>query len=603
MLKETSTFRLLAHRGTFLGSTFATTALISALASGGCSATLSFQQCLEDSDCGEGQVCNDNNICEDANDTNAEDESADGPETSTSGDGDGDTSGDGDSTGDGDGDGDMPCTTNSECHEAFSMDYVCGVQGECVSLLTSQCDHVTWPANHDVDKVVWMASLMDTSPPFDELIQPLENSVQLAVNDFNGEAELQGGRKVGWIACDVTGGPTAAVNAATHLVENIGVPAFIGPIFSESVIAVAEQVTIPAGVMMMAPGATSKNITDLDDNNLVWRTIASDVYQANAVVDTVAVDIGALGQPAPTKIVILYKDDEYGGNLLQDTISGLNNAIGDANVSTVDYPDPATFTDMKALTQALSLAVGQAYAQAPDYVILYGTSEAANIIQGYTGAYAQAVQLDPMNTPPLPRFLVTHGAVPSMEDTVRGLESLGLGALESTVNALLEGTSPAIQDPVNFADYNIRYGIAFNDEEALTASGLSYDGALTIMFSMATVLPDDEITGERIASGIGRLTDKDATTIAFTGLDLAFIEEARNTLVTGQNIDMHGVSGQLDFDLTTGDVRQDQVRWKLTDIDGDPMDAAATPVLTPFRYYLLNPDPATDGTWIPFPTP
>jgi branched-chain amino acid transport system substrate-binding protein len=478
------------------------------------------------------------------------------------------------------------------------MDYACGAQGVCVSLLTAQCDSVTWPADHDVDKVVWLGSLMDTSPPFDELVQPLENSVQLAVGDFNGQVELQGSRKVGWIACDVTGGPDVAKLAATHLVDAVGVPAIVGPIFSESVIAVADDVSTPGGTLLMAPGATSKNITDLDDSDLVWRTIASDVYQANAVVDTVATDLVAVGQALPTNLVILYKADEYGTNLLQDTITGFNDAIGDANVSTVEYPDPATFTDPDELTAALSLAVGSAYAQGPDYVVIYGTSEAANMIQGYVGAYAQSLMLDPMNTLPLPRFLVTHGAVPSME----GLEPLMLDPFEALVNGLIEGTSPAIQDPVNFVDYNIRYGIAFNDEEALTASGLSYDGALAVLFAMSAVPDDEEVTGAAIAANMSLLVDKDVTATPFTGLDLDFIEAIRNELVTGGTVDLHGVSGQLDFDLATGDVRQDQVRWLLLDNDGDTMDTAATPVLAPYRYYALTPDEET-GTWVPFPTP
>jgi hypothetical protein len=119
---------------------------------------------------------------------------------------------------------------------------------------------------------------------------------------------------------------------------------------------------------------------------------------------------------------------------------------------------------------------------------------------------------------------------------------------------------------------------------------------------MASIDGETEITGERIANNMGRLTNKDADTIAFSGLDLAFIEDGRNTLVTGQDVDLYGVSGQLDFDLTTGDVRQDQVRWLLLDTDGNDMDSAATPFLAPYRYYALNPDPATDGTWVPFPS-
>ena len=61
--------------------------------------------------------------------------------------------------------------------------------------------------------------------------------------------------------------------------------AIIGPIFSESVIEVAEKVTIDRGVFLISPTASSKELSSLSDKGLVWRTISSDIYQASALVE------------------------------------------------------------------------------------------------------------------------------------------------------------------------------------------------------------------------------------------------------------------------------------------------------------------------------
>ena len=60
-------------------------------------------------------------------------------------------------------------------------------------------------------------------------------------------------------------------------------------------------------------------------------------------------------------------------------------------------------------------------------------------------------------------------------------------------------------------------------------------------------------------------------------------------------MDLQGVSGELDFDLSTGEVRTNIVGWDLAPKSGTE-DIAA---LSQGRVYILNPIPAVDGTWVP----
>src|SRR5690606_29904521 len=119
----------------------------------------------------------------------------------------------------------------------------------------------------------------------------------------------------------------------THLSETVGAPVVIGPIFSELVLGLAEQAKT-SGTLMISPTATAKTITDLDDDGLVWRTIPSDVYQANALADRLlALD------PAPAKVALVYKDDAYGTLLHNDAVTRLMDKNAAFAISNHKYPN------------------------------------------------------------------------------------------------------------------------------------------------------------------------------------------------------------------------------------------------------------------------
>jgi hypothetical protein len=53
------------------------------------------------------------------------------------------------------------------------------------------------------------------SPPYDTLTVPLQNAVQLAIEDYNATTDLPGGNKVAWIACDDHGSVDRALTVAS----------------------------------------------------------------------------------------------------------------------------------------------------------------------------------------------------------------------------------------------------------------------------------------------------------------------------------------------------------------------------------------------------
>lgn len=490
------------------------------------------------------------------------------------------------------------CEMNTDCNEDQRCDTSLA-EPACVNLLSPQCDVLEWP-EQGRDNVTFIGSIMPTSPPFDELVQPLENAFLLAVEDFNEVATLQGGTRIAWVGCDSTGGADVAEAAAIHLRDAADVDVIVGPVFSESVRQVAENVTVPADIMILSPTASAPSLSNFEDNNLVWRITPNDVFQGNALIDRFTLDL----MPSPARLLVLNKDDDYGNEMQQLIAAQLTTGLPGIEIYFDTFEPPENFASQEDMLSSYGEVLGQALAQpgiatmAADYdspddhythVLIIGTSEAEALVASYFGIWGQ---LYSMFAPP-PMMTVTHGAVPTMEDIVRNIaqsKDKGFAMLAPVVQASLRGTSPNIFDAENFTAFNIRYQIRFNDEEALTSSSLAYDAAMAAMFAMVTVGPDDEITGSAIATGMASLADPAGTPISFGDPVNTFVQDARNTLAAGNTVDLQGVSGALDWDPANGELRADVLGWNV----GTPPD---DPILNPSCLYLLNPDPAEDGTW------
>ena len=491
------------------------------------------------------------------------------------------------------------CSVNGDC----DLDERCGEEGTCVDLLSPECQIVQYADEDDRDNVVFIGSIFPTGGAFENLVQPLENAHQLAVEDFNEETTLQGDRQIAWVGCDSTAGADAAVTGAQHLVDNVGVRAIIGPVFSESVLAVAEEVTIASDVLLVTPTASAVSITGLDDNDLVWRTIAPDVYQANAIIDRMD-DLQSDAFPLQ-RLLVLAKDDAYGNGLREAVQPALEAVLpGTVELYFATYENPVTFDSQDEMLAAYGAHIAGAFGSLPatytnpeDHftdVLIIGTSEAQSLLYAYISAWSTTLG-PPLPDPPLPRFTFSHGGVPDME---RYIEDIGvipgtepLEPLAPLIQNQLQGITPVVFDEQNFASFNIRYRIRFNDQEPLSASALSYDATLATLFAMCTVAEDDPLTGAALASAMPRLMDPSGTFVSFSGSALDFISEARNALVVdGGSVDLRGVSGELLWD-DAGDIRTNLLGWDL-------LDNAGSPLLTPTRTYILNEAPAEDGAWI-----
>ena len=107
---------------------------------------------------------------------------------------------------------------------------------------------------------------------------------------------------------DTTGNPQGAVDAGSKLVNVENVAAIVGPLMSGTTIPAASSVAVPAHILLLSPTATSPQLTDLEDQDFVFRTVPSDAYQGQ-VLAKLTLDQGV------KKVALTYANNDYAAPL------------------------------------------------------------------------------------------------------------------------------------------------------------------------------------------------------------------------------------------------------------------------------------------------
>ncbi len=133
------------------------------------------------------------------------------------------------------------------------------------------------------------------------------NAAQLAVKHINAAGGVLG-RPVKLVRGDTGTNPEQGVAEARRMVDIERVQAIVGAAASGVTLPVAESVTIPKRIVQISPASTSPAITDLKDNDFVFRTPLSDAAQGVVLAQLVK-DLGL------TKVCTMYVNNAYGQGL------------------------------------------------------------------------------------------------------------------------------------------------------------------------------------------------------------------------------------------------------------------------------------------------
>ena len=297
--------------------------------------------------------------------------------------------------------------------------------------------------------------------------------------------------------------PNAGQTAASALVD-AGYPAVTGAAGSEVTIQVAENVLIPNNVLGCSPASTSPAITDLDDNNLIWRTPPTDALQGEVLAQVASDNIGA------STAATLYVNNSY-GQLLSESFAS---AYGGTVQNQVSFPKGAS---------SYSSQLSQALSDDPGVVIVVGYPESG--VQLFRDFYSEYAGETP--------FLVTDG----LRDS----------ALPSDVgNAMsnVQGTAPLAAGPGN-EFFTTEYQNAYDAEPGVFTSQ-AFDATAVCLLANAAA---GENSGPAIAEQMQAVANPGGEEVTPSTLadGLAMAAE-------GTEIQYQGASSAVDFD-DNGDLK------------------------------------------------
>jgi branched-chain amino acid transport system substrate-binding protein len=362
-----------------------------------------------------------------------------------------------------------------------------------------------------------------------------EDAIELAVDELNPPIR-QGirGRAIRVTSCNTSSDATQASELAQILVTR-NVPAIISDGSSETL--ADATVTTPAGVLLMAGASTTPELTGLPDKSpdksigLVWRTTPSDVYQAQILAKQIETRLA----PATPMVTVFERDDSYGQGLFdafQHDYSGTSKG----------YLYTPVVTGMPDDTGA---AVDRAASDGPTVVVVIGFP--ADVVPVVNNANKKSAFKNV-------KWFFTQGAkFPTLFSEITD-EAKIEGAIGTAIAAADPKTSSA------FAWFQPQFEQKYKvSTDAVADIANVFDAAMLLALSGSYALgPKQALDGTHMAHGLTHVSQ--GKKIALYPPNFA---EAANALGAGQDIDIDGASGHLDFDAKTGEAKADIEVWEI----------------------------------------
>jgi branched-chain amino acid transport system substrate-binding protein len=458
------------------------------------------------------------------------------------------------------------CASNQECMVKAGGPAICRKPDRtCQPLLTNDCDHLV--GSVDDDSTIVFGFIQDLRGPNASTGNARLQSTELAVNEIMQTTRgIPGGpdgrpRPIAFVACSENRDATSPADAkvpGTFLVDTLRVPGILGASNSGSVIDLATRVTIPAGVLLFAPSATSTAITDLPTANprLVWRTSPSDAIQGVAyrlATSALEAEVHTRLAVDKVKVAVAVKGDAFGIGFWATAQKGMT-----INGADVAAPENASFVlalqyNPDATTAELATIASKLLDFGPDIVLSIGTAEA---VPGILSPVEDGWRALHPSQPP-PQWMFTDG--------VQSDPLLNAAASEtSDLRARIRGTVPGSRGP-RYDAFLLDYRAAYpNGPTPTFGSAGSYDIVYLLAYAARAAPPGDSpdapLTGGRLVAGLLNVVTGDrATSEVVVGPDA--LNGAFQTLGAGNKVKFTGASGPLSFDPSVGEAPSDIDLW------------------------------------------
>ena len=345
--------------------------------------------------------------------------------------------------------------------------------------------------------------------PIAELVVAIMAGRDLAASHVNEQGGLLGGDTYRLVPGDAQCDPKAAVDAGAKLVNVEQVVAVIGPSCSGATNGMAQSVTIPAGVVMLSDTATAPGISELEDNDLVFRVAASDAYQGRSLAERA-------WEQGYRALAVTYANDDYNAGLAKVFETAFKELGGTVTASQMHEPDKASY---RSELSTLAGAGGEGLA-----------------LFAYYGSSGITILRNSLENGLFGKFL---GADGMMDSSV--IEQIGADTLRG--NILL--SQPASDtEGASYKAFAEAFTAAGHDPSApFVAHG--YDVAFLAALAIEKAGAADR---SRIPAALREVANAPGTIIR-----PGEWEKARKAIAAGEDVNYEGASGAIEFD-DNGDV-------------------------------------------------
>jgi len=406
-------------------------------------------------------------------------------------------------------------------------------EGRCEKLLSEDCDAIT--GDYLNDKAIILGSLFSTKGTQAATNLPRQQAAALAIEQINAVGGVPSGdtsRPLVLVSCDES---TNLVRAAEHLVKDLGVPAIVGPNTSQDTLDVSNKVTVPGGTVVITPTAVASSITALNDKDLTWLMVPSDVQRAPLMISQINALEAQLKDERSTstiKLGIVFRNDALGVGTrtsLNDLVlngKGLTDAINLGNHVQIDGYNAADADQTAIVNKYVTFA--------PDIIVLAGTAEAITKV---------LVPLEAAWTAPnRPSYiLIDSTKVPELITATTNNDDLRARVRGTGITPGPSGKDTPYEAYNGFKiDYDVRYK---GGNSTISGMGPAHDAAYAIGLAIAATR-DQAVSGKSIAAGLRKLATG-ATKYTTLGTNIL---PAFQKLGSGAGITAVGSFGVLDWD-------------------------------------------------------
>ena len=182
--------------------------------------------------------------------------------------------------------------------------------------------------------------------PLESITPGMAASAELALKEASDSGKLPGGITLAPTRSDSTCiDAAAATTAAQQQVNTQKVAAIVGADCSGVTTALANNVAIPAGVVMISPSATSPALSTIEDDGYFFRTAPSDARQGE-ILAAIAMEKGI------KEVAVTFTNNDYGKGLADSFGAAFEKAGGKVLISAPHEDGKADYSSEVAALQA-----------------------------------------------------------------------------------------------------------------------------------------------------------------------------------------------------------------------------------------------------------